>query len=70
MTNSHRLDIRPLPDHVREQGDAEGLGYRVSGYVLPIDERQALSWSEDPWELDTGGNGTRLRDGCPYLLAY
>ena len=70
MTNTHRIDILPLPDHVREPGDNEGKGYRVNGYVLPIDERQALSWSEDPWALETGGDGRRLRDGCPYLLAY
>jgi hypothetical protein len=69
-TNSHRLDILPLPDHVREPGQHVGKGYRVNGYVLPVDERQSLSWSEDTWALDTGGDGRRLRDGCPYLLAY
>jgi hypothetical protein len=70
MTNNHRIDILPLPDHVREDGQHEGKGYRVNGYVLPIDERQALSWSEDAWALTTGGDGRRLRDGCPFLLAY
>jgi hypothetical protein len=70
MTNTHRLDILPLPDHVREDRQHRGKGYRVNGHVLPIDERQALSWSEDAWALTTGGDGRRLRDGCPYLLAY
>jgi hypothetical protein len=70
MINGHRTDIVPLPDHVREPGKNKDKGYRVSRYVMPIDERQALSWSEDAWALTTGGNGRRLRDGCPFLLAY
>ncbi len=68
--NRHRLDILPLPDHVRGPGDNKDKGYRTNGYVLPVDERQSLSWSEDVWALKTGGNGKRLRDGCPFLLAY
>lgn len=68
--NRYRLDILPLPDHVRQPGRNKDKGYRTNGYVLPIDERQSLSWSEDAWALKTGGNGTRLRDGCPFLLAY
>ena len=70
MTNAYRLDVLPLPDHVREPGDNEGKGYRVNGYVLPIDERQSLTWSEDTWSLNTGSGGRRLRDGSAYLLAY
>jgi len=70
MTNDRRIDILPLPDHVREPGQNKGKGYRVNNLVLPIDERQSLSWSEDTWALNTGGNGHRLRDGCPFLLAY
>ncbi|GMW00776.1 MAG: hypothetical protein AMXMBFR84_19130 [Candidatus Hydrogenedentota bacterium] len=69
-TNSGRIDLLPLPDHVREPGENQGTGYRVNGLVLPIDERQSLSWSEDVWELDTGSGGRRLRDGAPFLLAY
>lgn len=69
-TNSKRTDIVPLPTHVREPGDAEGTGYRTNGYVIPIDERQGFSWSDDVWDLDTGGNGKSMDDGCPYLLAY
>ncbi|MBX3179246.1 MAG: hypothetical protein KF886_17970 [Candidatus Hydrogenedentes bacterium] len=70
VENSHRIDILPLPDHVREPGEAKGNGYRVDGYVIPVDERNAMSFSEDPWRLDEGGNGTRLKDGAPFLLAY
>ena len=68
--NSHRIDLIPLPDHVREPGEAGGHGYRVDGYVIPIDERNALSFSEDTWRLDEDGNGTRMKDGAPFLLAY
>jgi len=70
VDNSQRLDILPLPDHVREPGGNRDKGYRSNGFVLPIDERQALSWSEDAWKLKDGGEGKRLRDGCPFLLAY
>jgi hypothetical protein len=71
MTNSHRSDLLPLPSHVREPGQAEGKGFRVDNYVLPIDERNSLSFSEDVWNLDDkGGNGKRLNDGGPFLLGY
>ncbi len=70
MTNSHRRDIVPLPAHVRPPGENDGLGHRVSGYILPFDERQTLSWSDDVWQLDTGTDGSQLYNGCPYLLAY
>ncbi|MBI2423401.1 MAG: hypothetical protein HYV27_11280 [Candidatus Hydrogenedentes bacterium] len=70
VLNSHRIDLAPLPDHVREPGLSEGTGFRNNGLVIPIDERQGLSWSEDVWRLDGAGDGTRLRDGAPYLLAY
>ena len=64
--NSHRLDIARLPGHVR----GEGLGRRVDGKVLPIDERYVGHWNHDPWELDYGGNGRTLGDGAPFLLPY
>ncbi|MCA9438497.1 MAG: hypothetical protein KC978_22125, partial [Candidatus Omnitrophica bacterium] len=70
QTNSHRIDIRQLSKLVREEGDAEGKGYRVSGKVLPVDERFLQYWSDDPWELDTGGDGRVLATGMPYLLGY
>lgn len=70
QTNSHRLDILPLPKLVREGNEAEGLGYHVSGKVLPIDERFVQYWSTDPWELDSGGDGHTLATGMPFLLGY
>jgi hypothetical protein len=71
MENSHRIDILPLPSHVREPGQAEGKGYRVDNYVIPIDERNSLSLSEDTWNLDDkGGNGKWLDEGGPFLLSY
>lgn len=69
-TNSKRIDLAPLGSHVREPGANVGKGYRNNGYVLPIDERQSITWSEDSWDLDTGGDGRWLDEGSPYLLAY
>ncbi len=70
MDNRHRLDIIPLPDHVREPGRHVDKGGQRTGFVLPIDERQSLTWSDDMWSLVDGGRGTRLCDGYPFLLAY
>lgn len=71
MDNRRRTDIIPLPDHVREPGQAEGHGYRVDNHVIPIDERNGLSFSADVWDLDDSGyNGKRLDEGSPFLLAY
>jgi len=71
VENSHRIDLLPLPSHVREPGQAEGKGYRVDNYVIPIDERNSLSLSEDTWNLDDkGGNGKWLDEGGPFLLSY
>ena len=69
-TNAHRIDLVPLGDHTREPGRHLGHGHRNNGLVIPINESQSLSWSEDRWRYDTGGAGKRLRDGSPYLLAY
>ncbi len=69
-TNSHRIDLVPLPTYVRDPGDAEGCGYRVDGTTLPIDERHFHVWADDPWRLDTGGEGKILADGAAFILAY
>jgi hypothetical protein len=69
LTNSHRMDILPLPDYARERG-AKGLGYRNNGKVLPIDERFVDQWNHDPWQLDQGGDGQELADGSSFLLPY
>jgi hypothetical protein len=65
--NSHRLDVLPIP-----AGDYPGRkrGHQRDGRVLPVDERWQGRWSDDPWRLDTGGDGRRLAPGTPYLLAY
>ncbi len=70
MTNSHRLDLVPLSPLVRDAGESKGKGSRVNGRVLPIDERFINYWSDDPWKLDSGGDGRQLATGMPYLLAY
>ncbi len=70
VENGHRSDLLPLPSHVREPGQAEGKGYRVDNYVIPIDERNSLSFSEDAWALDEDSNGRRMKDGGPFLLGY
>jgi hypothetical protein len=55
-----------LPSHIR----GEGLGRRVDGKVLPIDERYVGHWNHDPWRLDHEGDGRTLGDGSPFLLPY
>lgn len=67
MSNAHRIDIVPIVD---EFGQPTGAGARCDGQVLPIDERHETYWDLDPWALSYNGNGTRLREGVPYLLAY
>ena len=69
LTNSHRKDIVPLPDYVREVGE-RGVGHRRDGTVLPIDERYVDHWNHNPWQLDQGGNGQSLADGASFLLPY
>jgi hypothetical protein len=69
LVNSHRLDLQPLPDHVRP--DSAGRhGLRHDGKVLPIDERMVFHWNHDPYQLDYAGTGTRLADGTSFLLPY
>ncbi len=70
ISNAHRIDMLPLPDHAREPGRSAGKGFRVNGEVFRIDEQHALYWGDDPWRLTHNGNGTRLREGVPFLLAY
>jgi hypothetical protein len=66
LENSHRTDLVRLAPHVR----GEGLGSRVDGKVLPIDERYVGHWNHDPWQLDYKGDGRTLGDGAPFLLPY
>ena len=67
-SNAHRIDMVPLQGHL---GQAEGrAGHRVDGHVFPIDEHHEIYWDRDPWHLASTGDGTRLREGFHYLLAY
>ena len=72
--NSHRIDILPLPKvNYLEAYAGEptyGKGYRVDGYVVPVDERFYNHHNHDPWALNVGGNGTELADGAAFLLPY
>ncbi|MCG3199822.1 MAG: hypothetical protein GHCLOJNM_04349 [bacterium] len=68
LRNSHRLDIKPITRGIRGRGRS---GCRkVSGQVLPIDERFVGHWNHNPYTLDYGGNGMELADGAVYLLPY
>lgn len=72
-SNSHRLDIVSLPRQNYLEAYAEparGKGYRVDGYVIPVDERFYSHHNHDPWGLDSGGNGATLADGAAFLLPY
>ena len=69
--NSARLDIVPLPGAA--QGFSRrggGSGYRVDGYVVPMDERYFNHYNHNPWSLREGGDGKGLGDGAVYLLPY
>lgn len=69
QTNSHRLDVQPLPRHVRPD-PARSVGLRLDGKVLPVDERTVIHWNHDPYQLDYPGTGLRLADGTSFLLPY
>ena len=71
MSNAHRIDVLPLPAFTRGPGNGHvGKGYCVNGNVFRIDEQHAVYWGDDPWGLTGPGDGTRLREGVSYLLAY
>ncbi|MBX7259653.1 MAG: hypothetical protein K1Y02_25075 [Candidatus Hydrogenedentes bacterium] len=67
MSNAHRLDMLPFLD---ETGAPTSSGRRRDGEVFPIDERHEIYWDLNPWALSYDGNGTRLREGVPFMLAY
>jgi len=67
MSNAQRIDMRRVPD---ENGRLSSLGGRLDGTVFPIDERMATRWDRELWALTSKGNGTRLRTGVPFMLAY
>ncbi len=71
--NSHRLDIvalrRPQAEDLSEVSEKR-RGYRVSGKVLPVENRHFNHWNTDPWQLDYGGGGNELAAGTVFLLPY
>jgi hypothetical protein len=70
LTNSHRIDLIPLPGYVQLSRGSAAAGSTVNGNVLPIDERWVGYWNTDPWELDEGGGGRTDADGEAFLLPY
>jgi len=71
MSNAHRIDMVSLPAYTRGPGGGHlGKGYRVTGKVFRIDEQVFPYWGDDPWTLASTGDGTRLREGVSFLLAY
>ena len=71
MSNAHRIDMIPLAEYTRgPEGGNKGKGHRVDGHVFRIDEQHAIYWGDDPWHLTNHKDGTRLREGVSYLLAY
>lgn len=68
MSNAHRIDLVTLKEHLgHEPGTA---GYRIDGYVFPIDERHEIRWGGDPYALMGSRNGTILETGLHFLVAY
>ncbi|WP_067460996.1 hypothetical protein [Actinomadura macra] len=70
QTNSGRLDVVNLSQHVRPDADPARLGMLRSGTVLPVDERVVSHWNHDPYKLDQGSAGGTEDDGASYLLPY
>ncbi len=68
MSNAHRIDMVPLKPHLGH--DPGTAGYRVDGYVFPIDERHVIRWGYDPYKLTGDGDGKSLQEGIHYLFAY
>ena len=70
LTNAHRLDLRPLDQHVRPDARVALGVRRTDGKVLPVDERMVFHWNVDPYALDYAGRGDMLADGTSFLLPY
>ncbi len=67
MSNAHRIDGMRLRGHLDQK---PASGHHRNGYVYPVDERAEVYWDREPWALTSSGDGTRLREGFHYLLAY
>ncbi len=67
MSNAHRIDLMPLGG---KNNGKWTYGGRVDGYAFPIDQRHETYWDWDPWKLTSHHDGTVLRPGFHYLVAY
>lgn len=67
MSNAHRIDMKPVGE---QEMETPKMGGRYDGYAFPVDERNETYWDWDPWDLSSQGDGTTLRPGFHYLLAY
>ncbi|MBI3417405.1 MAG: hypothetical protein HY043_19095 [Verrucomicrobia bacterium] len=63
MRNSHRLDVRLVPDQERH-------GRRQLTDVLAPDERPVEKWNSNPYVPDDGQGGAAEDDGGYFLLPY
>ena len=70
FSNSHRLDLVPLPGYTARSGRSPRRASLRDGKTLPIDERFIDHWNQNPWQLGGGGNGMHLADGASFLLPY
>ncbi|NOY43221.1 MAG: hypothetical protein GXP26_15480 [Planctomycetes bacterium] len=73
--NSHRLDLVRLPrqqsvEDLVDKLEGDGVGHRVNGKVIPVENRHFTHWNTNPWRFDYGGNGNQLANGTVYLLPY
>jgi hypothetical protein len=68
MSHAHRIDMVPLQDHLGHSPGAAGHG--LDDYVFPMDEGHEIYWDRDFYELTNHQNGTVLRYGFHYMLAY
>jgi hypothetical protein len=67
MSNAHRTDLRV----VATNDDGQPVyGGRNDGYAYPIDERHETYWDWNLWGLTSNADGTTLRPGFHYLVAY
>jgi len=63
VRNSHRLDVKLLPD-----GDRFGKMQLTE--VLAPDERPVSKWNSNPYRPDAGADGRGEDDGAYFLLPY
>ncbi len=72
--NSHRLDVVRLPRQQQGTDVTDGVsdrcGHRVSGKVIPVENRHFNHWNSNPWALNSGGDGRGLANGTVFLLPY